>query len=139
MPTYTFKLRDGDCGLEDRTGVSLPDLNHARRYARDVARELMSHREGQTRYWRLDVYGERGEQVFTLPFASVDSTLDHLLPEFRARIEQTCDQRRSLCEAIFAAHAAVREAQALVSRSRGKPYVASRDGQRTIRGDSRRL
>jgi hypothetical protein len=133
MPTYTFDLKDGEAGIEDDTGVSLPDREHALHYAQDVARELMSSREVQTRYWRLDVYDDNRECIFAIPFTSVDRTLDHLRPEWRTMMEKLCDHHRSLREAIHAACVTVRESRALLARSRGKPYLASDSGQTTIR------
>jgi hypothetical protein len=133
MPVYTFELRDGDRRIEDGSGVTLPDREHARHYALDVARELMSCREAQTRTWRLDVYDGSGERIFELPFASIDPTLDHLIPEMRTTVERMCDRSRSLREAIAAAKVTLRESRALVALSRGRPYLATEMGERTIR------
>lgn len=134
MPLYTFKLRDGSCGIEDESGVALADRDHALAYAHEVVRELMNGRERQTRTWRLDVYENSGERVFSIPFVSVDQTLDHLPPPIRSEIEELCDRSRSLNEAVSAARVTVRESRALVARSRGRPYLASEAGQSTIRG-----
>jgi hypothetical protein len=134
MPAYTFELRDGDRIVEDTSAVNLPDREHAFRYARDVARELMSCREAQTRTWRLDVY-DSSARIFELPFASIDPTLDHLVPEMRATVEIICDRFRSLREAMAAARITVRESRALVALSRGRPYLATEMGERTIRGN----
>lgn len=58
MQVYTFELKDGGVPLsKDRSGVHLPDRDRAFRYALDVAHELMSCREAQT---RLDVYSVKG-------------------------------------------------------------------------------
>ena len=72
MPTYTFELRDGSCGIYDESGIRLPDREHALQYAHDVVRELMSCQEMQTRFWRLDVYEDDATRVFEIPFATVD-------------------------------------------------------------------
>lgn len=132
MPLYKFQLRDGSGGIDDETGVSLPDREHAFDYARDVVRELMSRREKETRTWRLDAYETSGGLVFQIPFVSIDETLDHLTPGLRARIEDLCDRCRSLREAMSEAAVTMRESRALVARSRGKPYLVSEFGQRTI-------
>lgn len=134
MPTYTFELRDGDRRIADGNGVDLPDREHARDYALDVAHELMSCREAQTRIWRLDVYDGSGQRIFELPFASIDPTLDHLVPEMRTTVERTCDRSLSLKEAIAAARITLRESRALVALARGRPYLATEMGERTIRG-----
>ena len=97
MPVYTFELRDGDRRIEDGSGVNLPDHEHAFDYALDIAREA------QTRSWCLDVYDGNGQRAFELPFARIDPTLDHLAPAMRKAVERTCDQSRSLKEAIASA------------------------------------
>jgi hypothetical protein len=133
MPTYTFELKDGSCGIADETGVPLPDREHALRYAQDVARELMGGREPQTRFWRLDVYEDGGERIFEIPFVRIDRTLDHLVPELRTIMEGMCDRQRALKEAIYAACVTVRESRALMAMAHGKPYLATCAGERTIR------
>jgi hypothetical protein len=133
MPTYTFELKDGSCGIADETGVNLPDREHALGYAIEVARELMGGREAQTRFWRLDVYEGGGERIFEIPFVRVDRTLDHLAPELRTVMEGLCDRHRSLKEANYAARVTVRESRALIAIARGKPYLATYAGERTIR------
>ena len=132
MPTYTFKLRDGAGDLEDEAGVHLPGRKYALNYARDVVHELMNGREKQTRAWCLDVY-ENGLKIFEVPFAALDPTLDHLMPAIRAEFEAHCGRRRALAEAIFAARRTVSEARAVMARSRGRLYLASRYGKSTIR------
>jgi hypothetical protein len=47
-------------------------------------------------------------------------------------VEQRCQVLLSAREAVQAAHIAKREATALVARSRGKPYLATELGERTI-------
>jgi hypothetical protein len=136
MPTYTFKLRDDDNGVEDDFGVSMPNAEIAHGYARDVVRELMGHRERSTRHWRLDVYQDNGEKVFEIPFASVDQTLDHLRPDYRAAVEQCAQRIRSLKDVYYDATVTQRESQSLVARSRGKPYLAADRGRKIIRDHS---
>jgi hypothetical protein len=132
MPTYTFALRDGGAPIEDGTGVGLPDRAQALGYAHQVAHELMRCREPKTRSWRLDVF-EEGEPIYEIPFARIDSTLDGLNPQLRGSLEQVCDSLRSLRETVHASRVAVRESKALVARSRGRPYLATDGGERTIR------
>jgi len=134
MPTYTFELKDGSSGIYDGIGIHLPERGHALQYAHDVARELMSCREVQTRFWRLDVYEDNATRVFEIPFATIDPTLDHLVPELRTTMERLCERRRALAEATYAALVTMRESRALVALSRGKPYLVTYAGDRTIRG-----
>lgn len=132
MPLYTFELHDGDRPIEDENGVWFADRESARDHAHEVARELMSAREPQTRSWRLDVY-EDGARIEEIPFAKVDHTLDHLHPALRSTVERSSDSMRGLKEAMTAARATIRESRALVALSRGKPYLATEAGQPTIR------
>ncbi len=133
MPIYTFDLRDGTEGVEDRIGADLPDRDAALRYAHEVALELMSCREAKTRCWRLDVYEDHGPRIIELPFASIDPTLDHLDPKLRRSLASLYERQRLLKEAIHSARSTVHESRALVARSRGKPYLAVRAGKKTIR------
>jgi hypothetical protein len=132
MPLYTFELHDGERAIGDETGAWFADRERAIGHAQDVARELMSARELQTRTWRLDMY-EDGARVIEIPFASVDETLDHLNPTLRSGVERWCKTLRDFKETMSAARATVRESRALVARSRGKPYLATEGGERTIR------
>ena len=129
MPNYTFALRDGADPIEDDTGVILTDREDAYRYARGVVRELMSGREAQTRTWRLDVYENSAERVFEIPFASLDQTLENLQPELRAFVETLCERDRAFCERTLSL---LRESRARLARSRGKPYLITNLGNRTI-------
>jgi hypothetical protein len=138
MPNYTFELRDGSDPIEDDIGVSLTDREDAYHYAQGVVRELMNGREAQTRSWRLDVfenslYEDSAERVFAIPFASLDATLDNLDPEFRSFVERASERNRAVREVISDARTSVQEARALVARSRGKPYLVTNSGKRTIR------
>jgi Domain of unknown function (DUF6894) len=102
MPTYTFKVLDGCGDLEDETGVSFRHRDRAIRYARDVVHELMRNREVQVRSWRLDVY-ENGEgRICTIPFASIDPTLDHVVPKLRTMVEGVSEHKRLLSEVLHA-------------------------------------
>jgi hypothetical protein len=132
MPTYTFKLQDGDAGLADETGVQLRDREQALQYAHSVIHELANRREAQTRLWQLDVY-ENKQPIFEIPFASLDPSLDHLNPAYRTIVEDAYDKQRSLRSALHAAQVTIQESRALVARSRGKPYLASRFGRSIIR------
>ena len=126
MPTYTFKVLDGCGDVEDETGISFQHRDRAIRYARDVVHELMRNRELETR--------ENGDgPICTIPFASIDPTLDHLIPNLRTMVEATSERQRLFREALHVANATVQESRALVARSRGKPYLASRFGRSTIR------
>ncbi len=71
MARYFFHLRDHDSTLLDDEGVELADLAAVQRAALDAARDTLSHdiRAGfiDLRF-RIDVEGEDGAVVHTLPF-----------------------------------------------------------------------
>jgi len=134
MVIYTFRLRDGRGDVEDTTGVELPDRDNALRYARDVVYELMRSRELETRSWRLEIYESGADgPICEIPFASVDPSLDHLTPKLRTMVESVSERQRLLGDVIHTAEATIQESRALVARSRGRPYLASRFGKSVIR------
>jgi hypothetical protein len=132
MARYTFELLDGAHQISDETGIWFADRERAVEHAQSVARELMQNHELQSRSWRVDVY-EEGLCVHELLFASIDPTLDQLRPELRIEVEQACNTVRRFKEALCAAETTMREARALVARSRGKPYLATVAGKPTVR------
>ena len=104
MPRYTFELQDGERPVGDETGVWFADRERALDHAHDVARELMTARELQTRSWRLDVY-EDGSKVEQIPFAhrgieDVDRFLlwweaEQAVDNARGQLRGCADKRRS--------------------------------------------
>ncbi|MGO9629349.1 MAG: DUF6894 family protein [Xanthobacteraceae bacterium] len=135
MPNYTFELWDGYDPIGDEVGVILTDRADAYQYAQDVVRELMIGREAQTRTWRLDVYENRAERVFEIPFASLAETLDRPHPALRVAMEGFCDRSRSLRGAANAAQATMHELRPLGALSRRQPFLITNFGKRTIKGD----
>jgi len=133
MPTYTFKVLDGCGDVKDESGVSFRHRDRAIQYARDVVHELMRNREVETRSWRLDIYENSDGPIYAIPFASIDPTLDHLVPKLRTMVESMSERKRQLGEVVHAVEVTVQESRALVARSRGKPYLASQFGRSTIR------
>ena len=133
MPTYTFKLRSDAGGVADNVGATLADNASAYRYARCVARELMRCRELQTRYWLLEVYRDGQGPLFDILFANVDPTLDHLRRELRVLVEKANEKKRALKDVVHDIGLTVRESQALLARSSGRPHLISDNGEITIR------
>ena len=126
MPCYYFQLREGHGGISDPEPCDLPDDQAALAYAWTVATEVMKNRERETRHWRLGIRREQEADCFTeLQFAATDRTLNHLTGNLRRLVENNSSKRLSLQEAIYAARRTVRRSRALVSRSRGKPYLVS--------------
>ena len=72
MPHYYFNCTDGNRFFADGDGVDLPDNGAARRYAFSTARDLWRKRLPSNRNWsgwRIEVTGERGRAVLTVPFS----------------------------------------------------------------------
>jgi Domain of unknown function (DUF6894) len=132
VPRYTFKLSGNGCPVEDDSGVSLPDIESAYRYACDVVQELMVHRELRTRHWQLEAYEDDGRKIFEIPFAKLDQALDHLTLEYRDLVEHSARLIGSVQDIVYVATNTRREAQALVARSRGRPYLAVRHGRKVF-------
>ena len=69
--------------------------------------------------------------MFAIPFATLDATLDGLQPELRVFEEALYERDRRLREVT---QSALRESRARLARSRGRPYLITNLGKRTIRG-----
>jgi len=129
MPLYTFWLRGDDIDVRDDEGVTLANAEVACRYARDVVRELMNHREAKTRHWCLDVY-EEGKNINEIPFVTLDRTPDGLSVESRRQIEYPSRQIRAIKNMLLALRASRQELQALTARSRSKPHLTVIEGRK---------
>jgi hypothetical protein len=137
MPVYTFKLRDGRGGVEDATGVALPNRDSALRYAHDVVYELMRSREIETRPWCLDVYETTDDgPICEIPFASVDPSLDHLAPTFRSMVETISERRRLLSDAIHSVKGTIQESR-VPAASPISPAASAKPSSATIFDSSR--
>lgn len=75
MRLFYFILKRGGDSIADREGQEFPDEIAARRHAIAVARELMLHRETETRTWRIQVCDDYLLPLFEEPFAQIDETL----------------------------------------------------------------
>ena len=124
MPTYHFHLAMLEGRVLDVKGTELADESAAREHARQVACELMRHRERQTRAWRVEVTDSTQRPCFDLLFASVDNTIDHLTPELRKNVENLCTQSASLAEMIRTVTNTVVVVKAALARANGRPLLA---------------
>ncbi len=74
MPRYYFDLVD-DIKIHDQKGVSLPNIEAAREYAKTFARELMEIKPtlmGESHAaWSVQISNGRFERVMKIPFASL--------------------------------------------------------------------
>jgi len=66
-------------------------------------------------------------------FATVDPTPDHLRRELRTVVESASGKKRTLNDVIHDIDLTVRESQALMARSSGRPHLISDNGEITIR------
>jgi hypothetical protein len=71
--------------------------------------------------------------VCDILFASVDPTLDHLRRATRTLVESVNATKRALEDEIYSAKLVMGDSRALVARSRGKPYLITRNGEITVR------
>src|SRR5690242_17457733 len=87
MPLFYFILKTGREKIPDREGLEFPDQESARAHATAVAQELMRNRELKTRPWRIEVRDEDLQRCSEILFGSVDSSIDHLAPEYKESVE----------------------------------------------------
>jgi uncharacterized protein DUF6894 len=137
MPRYFFHVRNDSGGFSDLDGTDLPDIPSAMNYARGFARELMLRNESKKRHWHVVPCDADGNELFDLPFISVDETLRHLNPVSRRLIEATCEKKMALAEALFETRMTALRVRATVARSRSRPYLAAEHGH-TIFGKAPR-
>ena len=128
MPTYWFNLKTMDGTIIDPEGTDLLNDASAHAYAKAVARELMAHRELQTRFWRLEVRDSGRLAKRDLLFASIDETLSHLTPELRSSVEGLCACSASLVEGIGAIKLTLLDVKATIARAEGALYLAAVNG-----------
>ena len=132
MPFYYFSVRNGAGNLFDEDGIELPNIAAAQEYAGGLARELMFRNEARKRHWSLFVHDARGEELFALPFVAVDDSIRHLHPKTQRLIEQGCEKRLALAEAVFASRMVVLRARATIARSKARPYLAACNGHNVV-------
>ena len=129
MTRYFFNLRDGGRGYRDDAGIELPNDDAAKEHADLVAAELMRNRERVARHWRIDVHGAQREKICEVAFIAHDRTLSHLSPPLKEAMAELSDRSCALREAITEARALLRQAKALVARSRGRPHLVADHGE----------
>ena len=100
MPIYSFKLRSDENLFADDAGVSFPHHKPTYHYACGVVRELMRHREWETRCWSLEVHEQSQGKIFDIRFAEIDSILEALPENWRSAVEQLWQGVRSLQGAL---------------------------------------
>jgi hypothetical protein len=132
MPLYFFNVRNGAGDFADQDGTELPDIQRAMSYARDLARELMLRNESRKRHWHVMVCDADRNDLFDLPFVTIDDSLSHLNPETKRLIEVMCEKRMALAETVFETRMNVLRVRATVARSRARPYVAAEHGHAVL-------
>jgi hypothetical protein len=128
MPIYFFNLHTPNSVVRDPSGTDLPDEGSARAHALAVARELMRHREAQTRSWQLFVSDSEGREVFQTLLATADESLERFSPELRSSMEAMHAQSASLSDTIRSVHHSILRLQGTMARAEGAPYLAAIGG-----------
>ncbi len=130
MARYYFNL-DGTRGIiPDPDGMELADEGSARNHAVVVAQELMRNQEFQTRHWCLVVTDSERVKCFTLSFASIDRSLDHLPPALRQAYEGLTQAKTELNVAIQDVRLSIHQVKATLARADKAPYLAAISGVR---------
>ncbi|MBX9826472.1 MAG: hypothetical protein K2Y27_15965 [Xanthobacteraceae bacterium] len=117
MPLFYFVLRAGRQTIADRDGQELADEAAARRYATDVARQLMRNREGDTRGWRVQVCDDYLRPLFEVFFAEVDESLKGYPPGYQRAIGQVARTAAGLNDAVTAMRVTLTDVQTTLQRA----------------------
>jgi hypothetical protein len=125
MPTYFFHLTTAHDTIRDPDGTELPNEAAAREHARSVARELMQHRQAQTRSWRLTACDEEGHPCFDLLFVTVDESLDLLGPELRKSCEDLHARAAFLFDTVREVRRSLLQVKGTLARADRHPYLAA--------------
>jgi hypothetical protein len=125
MPRYFFHLTTARITIRDPDGTQLPNELAAREHARSVARELMQHRQAQTRSWRLTACDDEGNSCFDLLFVTVDESLDLFGPELRKSCEDLYAHSASLSDAVRELRRTLLQVKGTLARADGHPYLAA--------------
>lgn len=132
MQRYYFDLcdgADGADGVTDDIGIELPHDRAAVEHGYGVARELMRNSDKRCEHFCIAIHDDTGRVRLRLPFSAADLSLALLLPESRAWVERWCERRRELAQVIFDARKTLRQARALIARSRARPYLSTENGR----------
>ncbi len=135
MPTFFFNLKTAHGEIRDPDGTELADELTAQLHARQVARELMRWRKSQSRSWRIDVRDGDGQRCFEVLFASDDDSTAMPGSELRGLIENLRRKQASLTDAISTVRLSIKQLQAKIARSKGRPYLVSVDGVSIAAGE----
>ena len=133
MPMYYFNLKTYQGVDLDPDGVELIDDAQAREYGKEVALEFMKGREIKTRSWRIDVCYANRRHIVELLFAYADPLVAALRPACRGTVEQASARTAALIDTILATRNSYYELRATLSKSEGKPYLASDNGSVVLR------
>ena len=130
MATYFFDLLTGTGRVPDPLGTELNDDEAARTHASTVARELMRHREGKSRHWRLSVRRDGTEPGFEVLFATVDQTMDALDSNIRQSVERVSGNIANLSDAIGDLRLTLWQVKATMAKADDKIHLAAIHGVR---------
>ena len=127
MPLYFFNVRGGD-HWDDPDGTRLADGAEAHQHAVGVAPELMAHCEAKMRHLKMEIRDEGEGLVGQFLFAQVDTTIEHMDPDFRQLIEKVSATCAKLGESLRESRIVYHRVLATRARLQRRPYLIARNG-----------
>jgi hypothetical protein len=117
MQLFYFSLKADRQTVPDCNGVELADEAAARLHAAEVARQLMRHREVNTRGWRIQVCNDYLQPLFELFFAEVDETLRKFPAHVTANIEHVVRTAAAFDDAMVTMQDTLKDVRATLARA----------------------
>jgi hypothetical protein len=114
---FYFVLKAGRQTIPDLEGQELADRTEARQHAIAVARQLMRHREGDTRSWRLQVCDDYLRPLFSVYFVEVDEDLNQFSPTVQASIEDVARTTGAFNDALDKIQVTLTDVRATLERA----------------------
>jgi hypothetical protein len=117
MPLFYFVLKTGRESIPDPEGQELADETAARLHGVAIARQLMQHREADSRTWRIQVCDDYLHPLFEVFFAEVDETFDAVPLRLQASIEDVVRTATALDDSIIAMRATLKDTREILVKA----------------------
>lgn len=117
MQLFYFMLKTRSQIIPDAEGEELIDVAAARLHAVAVARQLMQHRESDTRGWRIQVCDDYLKLQFEVFFSEVDETFARLPSHVQASIENVVRTAAALNDAVISVQSTLNDVRVTLSRA----------------------
>jgi hypothetical protein len=117
MPLFYFTLKAGQKTIPDPEGQELADMSAARLHALVVARQLMRHREKESRSWRIQVCDDYLQPLFEVFFAEIDESFEGTPQHLQAAIEDVARMVAALDDCMVAMRVTLSDARAILVRA----------------------